>query len=166
MKAASVINEISNILLVTLINPMLKECSVNEFNQIDNNISQPDINYPINWYHYEEKRKKNDTRIMVHIVIICGIFFKNHNLRVAYGNQMTKVVNVKRFVRTVSSAFTFSLQHVFHNGIEMNETDELSDVQFKRYPNCKVKVKASEDTMISVKSDVELSINNEIYFVS
>ena len=48
MKAASVINEISNILLVTLINPMLKECSVNEFNQIDNNISQPDINYPIN----------------------------------------------------------------------------------------------------------------------
>ena len=48
----------------------------------------------------------------------------------------------------------------------MNETDELSDVQFERYPNCKVKVKASEDTMILVKSDVELSINNEIYFVS
>ena len=103
---------------------------------------------------------------MVHIAIICGKFKKHHNLRVAYGNQMKKGVNVKRFVRTVASAFTFSLQHVFHNGIEMNKTDELSDVQFERYPNCKVKVKASEDTMILVKSDVELSINNEIYFVS
>ena len=79
---------------------------------------------------------------------------------------MKKVVNIKRFVRIVSSAFTFSLQHVFHNGIEMNETDELSDVQFERDSNFKVKVKASEDTIILVKSDFELSINNEIYFVS
>ena len=145
---------------------MLKECSVNELNQIENILSQPDINYPINRYHYEEKKKKNDTRIMVHIAIICEKFNKNHNLCVVYGNQMKKVVNVKRFVRTVASAFTFSLQHVFYNGIEMNKTDELSDVQIERDPNFKVKVDASEDTMMLVKSNVELSINNEIYLVN
>ena len=103
MEAVSVINEISNIFPVALIDPMLKECSVNELNQIENILSQPDINYPINRYHYEEKKKKNDTRIMVHIAIICEKFNKNHNLCVVYGNQMKKVVNVKRFVRTVTS---------------------------------------------------------------
>ena len=73
------------------------------------------------------------------------------------------MINIKRFVRSISESYTFPLQHVFHNEIEMNETDELSDVQFERDPNFKVIVEASENTVNLIKYDVEICVNKKIY---
>ena len=103
---------------------------------------------------------------MVNIQIICGKFTIDHNLHVTYGNFMKKVINIKRFVRSISESYTFPLQHVFHNEIEMNEADELSDVQFERDPNLKVIVEASEDTVNLVKCDVEICIDKKMYCLS